>query len=62
MSGGRRGRSVRPQVVAALLRAHQRSSFTSLLWVRVVYRPNASEGAMAAREHLAVRAGNAHDH
>ena len=46
-------RDIRPQVVGALLRAHQRSSFLALLRVRLRYRPNAAEEGPAELAELA---------
>ena len=45
--------NIRPQVVCALLRAHQQAGFLALLWLRLRYRPTAAEEGMAAREYLA---------
>ena len=52
MSPARPATDIRPQVVGALVRAHHRSRFRALLWVRLRYRPNAGEEGMAAREYL----------
>ena len=47
--------NIRPQVVCALLRAHQQAGFLALLRLRLRlrYRPTAAEEGMAAREYLA---------
>jgi hypothetical protein len=49
------GQAAQTQVVSALLRAHHRASFLSLLWTRLRYRPNAGEEGLAARRYLATR-------